>query len=188
MDINRIEKAAMKYYYIDINPVEAVAMFSNMKALVAFIGMHYPHDRWDIFGDAYFELRKRTNEKLKSASWLYHGKRKTSKSEIRAFICARDTRDPHVKKLRIPYKSYYIMESITECINELVANKVKIPNDLLPLCGELYKEAFMKRQIEKYEAEFRQCNREWEEKDFIAWYLHDDFEAVGSPFNIKFGV
>lgn len=64
MDISRIENAAGKYLKMDICPIEAVYMYADMKALVTFIGTQYPHGRWDALGDAYFELRKRTNDKL----------------------------------------------------------------------------------------------------------------------------
>lgn len=186
MDIWRIENAEGKYLKIDICPVEAVHMYADMKALVTFIGTQYPHGKWDALGDAYFELRRRTNVKLRASVWLYRGKRKTSKNEIRAFVSAKNTHDPKTAQMRIPYKSYYIMESIVDCVSEIVARRCKIPDNLRPLCGELYSIAFMKRQIELYETEWRRKEKEWERLDFIAWYLHDDFGAEASPFNKRF--
>lgn len=131
-------------------------------------------------------MRKRTDKKLKSSSWLYHGKLKTSKNEIKAFVSAKKTRDAKVVQMRIPYKSYQIMESIVDCVDELERRKIKIPSDLQPLCGELYRIAFMKRQVELYESERRRKNQEWQQFDFVAWYLHDDFFSDDSPFSKSF--
>ena len=186
MDRERLKNADATYFKIDVRPVDAIYSYTNMKALVTFIGLHYPHNKWDALGNAYYELRKRTNTKLKSSSWLYRGKLKTSKSEIKAFVSAKRTRDTKTVQMRIPYKSYQIMESIVDCIDELMSRKIEIPPELRPLCGELYRFAFMKRQVELYESIRRSKKKEWQNLDFIAWYLHDDFMSEDSPFNKSF--
>ena len=186
MDRDRLMNADATYFKKDISPLDAVYMYPNMQALLVFIGTHCQHNRWDALGNAYYELRKRTDAKLKVNHWWYRGKLKTSKSEIRALVFAKKTRDPKIVQMRIPYKSYQIVESIVECVNELLAHQIDIPQELHPLCGQLYRDAFMKRQIELYESERRRKHQEWETKDFIAWYLHDDFYSPDSPFSKSF--
>lgn len=188
MDRERLKNVDCSYFKMDIPPVDAVCMYSNMEALLVFIGTHREHNRWNALGNAYYELRKRTDKKLKVSRWMCRSKLRTSKSEVKALVCAKKKpRNSSIVEMRIPYKSYYILESIVDCVDELVfRDKVEIPQDLRPLCGELYRIAFMKRQIDLYETEFRSKKKEWEQRDFIAWYLHDDFFASGSPFNKKF--
>lgn len=188
MDIKRIERAENKYFKMEIKASDADSMYENMKALFTFIAENYNHGRKGakIRGNAYCELLERTNKKLGASGWHYHGKRKVAKKEIQAFVQAYDSRNKSYKVMRIPYKAYYIMESITECIDDLKKRNITIPSNLQPLCGELYRIVFMRRQIELFETEWRHRGDEWLRMGYIAWYLHDDFMAEGSPFNKQF--
>lgn len=182
MERERLKKADGKYWKMDIPEMKLAYMYADMKALFIFIGSHYDHGKNEAIGNAYVELIRRTDVKLKVTQWWYRGKLKTSKREIRAFIMPKAMKEPMLVQVRIPYKAYYIMGSIVDCVNELIEMNVEIPIELKKAMGKLYRDAFYYEQIKLYESDREEKKREWEEDEFIAWYLHDDFFSPVSPF------
>lgn len=181
MDKKRFENAATKYMYVPIDSLEAQTAYSNLLGLLSFIGeknatnkMQYP------LGVAYRQIRRKADKKL-GYSW-YNRKKRISKSEVKSlvFACRRFTLNPI---MRIPYKSYQLMEAIIECVEELDKEGIPLHDDYQQFYGQLYGQVFMRKQIQKTEQEFNQFGHTWIENEDPQYYLYEDFADMASPFN-----
>ena len=181
MKKERLEKAESKYMYVPIDPVEAQTVYSNLLGLLSFIGdknatsnIQYP------LGVAYRLIRRKVDIKL-GYSWR-NRKKRTSKSEVKSLVLAskRFTRNP---VMRIPYKSYQLMEAVIECVEELSAKGIPLHSDYQHFYGQLYGHVFMNKQIQMTRQEYALFGESWNENEDPKYYLYEDFEDMASPFN-----
>ena len=182
MDKIHLEQAPYKYLRIEIDPLEANTAYSNMLGLLMFIGEQNATRRADYpLGIAYKIIRQKVDKKF-GYSWK-NRKRRTSKAEIRslAFAQKRFTGSPVMK---IPYKSYQLMEAIIECVEELDKRGVQLHSDYRSFYGQLYGQVFMKKQIEKTEEEYKKFKNDWIENEATELYLYEDFSDADGPFHM----
>ena len=167
--------------YISIDPLEAQTAYSNLLGLLSFIGeKNATHKGQFPIGIAYRLIRRKVDKKL-GYSW-YNRKRRTSKSEVKSLVFAwkRYTLNP---VMRIPYKSYQLMEAIIDCVEELDKKGIQLHDDYQQFYGQLYGQVFMRKQIQKTRQEYILYGHTWNENEDPKYYLYEDFEDMASPFN-----
>ena len=185
MEKIKLESAPYKYLRVAIDPLESQTAYSNMLGLLSFIGEHNATRKSDYpLGVAYRLIRKKVDHKL-SYNW-YNRKRRTSKAEVKSLVFAsfRFTRKPVMK---IPYKSYQMMEAIIECVEELADKGIRLHPDFKGFYGELYGQVFMKKQIEKTVVEYQKNKAEWINNDSTELFLYKDFKDDDTPFKKVIG-
>lgn len=84
--------------------------------------------------------------------------------------------------MKIPFKSYQLMEAIIECVEELDGSGIPLHPDLTQFYGKLYGQVFMNKQIQKTKDEYKKCGNSWIATGDPSYYLYEDFGSVDSPF------
>lgn len=181
MDRKRLDATAYKYLRVQIDNIESELCYSNMRALLAFIGRNNcDMDNSNEISIAYKIIREKVNRKL-HYSWK-NGKKRTSKAEVKALIYPQYTPSGKIV-MKIPYKSYQLMEAIIECVEDLHRKNIDLHPDLQMFYGQLYGDVFMKKQIQKCNSSYSLYRHKWIENEHPGYYLYQDFSDSDAPFH-----
>lgn len=171
-----LEKAVCKYYSIEITRCEATMCYANMRGFFDFM-----EEKKVNRNDIYDMIIKKTNEKIGGGTLGW--KLRTSKKEIKALLKPRKMLKKH-PIMKIPYKSYQLMESIGEIVDEIHRAGAQFPEYLRHVYGMSYGDAFMKRQTDLFDAEYNKPeNSSWRRPnpDYPPeFFLHQDLHSA--PF------
>ena len=170
MDKTILENANGKYLYITITRHETAICYSSMRCLFEFIV-----EKKGSRSVVYDYLREKVKEKLGG------GKNTLSLREIKALLKPKN-KFSHRPVMKIPYKSYQLMEAIIECVDNLHSVGYKLPEELDYAINQTYGKAFMKKQIDKCDEEYQKHKEEWLVNQPAKYHLHEDFHDVNSPF------
>lgn len=185
MNVTVLESYEARYMKVPITIVETETSYTNMRSLFYFIGSHnelHSSDPDVAIGYAYKLIRKKTNKKV-NYSWYYlkHRSRKTSKAEVKALVRSEYDKKKNENVMKIPFKSYQLMEAIIECVDELKAKGILLPKELNHFYGQFYGDVFMEKQRRKCINQYNTKGATWP-ANCPKRYLYDDFTNINSPF------
>lgn len=186
MNVTVLESSVAKYMRVPITIVETETSYTNMRSLFYFIGSYNESHSSDpdvAIGHAYKLIRKKANKKV-NYSWhcLKHKNLKTSKAEVKALIHSEYDKKKNTNVMKIPFKSYQLMETIIECVDELKARGIVFPEELKCFYGQLYGDVLMEKQKRKCINQYTAKGATWP-ANCPKRHLYDDFTNTNSPFN-----
>ena len=180
MDRERLDATAYKYLRVKIDNVESKMCYSNMRGLLAFIGRNNCNmNNSNVISNAYKIIREKVNKKLRY-SWK-NKRKKTSKAEVKSLLYPQYTLSGKIV-MKIPYKSYQLMEAIIDCIEDLQKRKIELHPDLQVFYGQLYGDVFMRKQIQKCKSLYSLNKSKWLQEEHPGYYLYHDFMDNDAPF------